>query len=88
MDEIITEYSESILRVELNRPTKRNAMTSSMYSALAEILNEADKDERARRVGYLKEIIANAQYLGTPYVISETGTFNTESDWVDRKSVV
>ena len=23
-----------------------------------------------------------AQYLGTPYVISETGTYNTESDWV------
>lgn len=41
-----------------------------------------DKDERARRVGYLKEIIANAQYLGTPYVISETGTYNTDSDWV------
>lgn len=41
-----------------------------------------DKDERARRVGYLKEIIAHAQYLGTPYVISETGTYNTDSDWV------
>jgi sugar phosphate isomerase/epimerase len=41
-----------------------------------------DKDERARRVGYLKEIIRHAQYLGTPYVISETGTYNTESDWV------
>jgi enoyl-CoA hydratase/carnithine racemase len=31
MDEIIAEYSESILRMDLNRPTKRNAMTSSMY---------------------------------------------------------
>ncbi len=41
-----------------------------------------DKDERARRVGYLKEIIKHAQYLGSPYVISETGTYNTESDWV------
>jgi enoyl-CoA hydratase/carnithine racemase len=50
MDEIITEYSKSILRVELNRPTKRNAMTSSMYVALAEILNAAAKDERARVV--------------------------------------
>ena len=50
MDEIITEYSENILRVELNRPTKKNAMTSRMYVALAEILNEATKDERARVV--------------------------------------
>ncbi|MCV3763973.1 sugar phosphate isomerase/epimerase family protein [Rhizobium sp. TRM95796] len=41
-----------------------------------------DKAEREKRVGYLKEIIAHAQYLGTPYVISETGTFNTDSDWV------
>ena len=24
----------------------------------------------------------NARYLGSPYVISETGTYNTESDWV------
>ena len=41
-----------------------------------------DKEERARRVGYLKEIIRNARNFGSPYVISETGTFNTESDWV------
>jgi len=50
MDEIITEYSESILRVVLNRPSKRNAMTSSMYVALAEIFSEAAKDERTRVV--------------------------------------
>ena len=41
-----------------------------------------DADERARRVGYLKEIIRNARALGSPYVISETGTFATDSDWV------
>lgn len=41
-----------------------------------------DLDERKRRVDYLKEIIRNARDLGTPYVISETGTYNTESDWV------
>lgn len=41
-----------------------------------------DAGEREKRNGLLKEIIAHAQYLGTPYVISETGTFNTESDWV------
>lgn len=41
-----------------------------------------DPAEREKRVGYLKEIIRHAQYLGSPYVISETGTYNTESDWV------
>src|SRR5712664_2329176 len=50
MDDIITEHSGSVLRVELNRPTNRNAMTSSMYVALANIFNDAAKDERIRVV--------------------------------------
>ena len=50
MDEIITEHSGSILRVELNRPAKRNAMTSSMYTTLADVFNDAAKDERTRVV--------------------------------------
>src|SRR6476469_5480934 len=50
MNEIITESSEGILRVELNRPQKRNAMTTSMYVTLAEVLNDAAKDERTRVV--------------------------------------
>ncbi|TIU88912.1 MAG: sugar phosphate isomerase/epimerase [Mesorhizobium sp.] len=41
-----------------------------------------DKGERDRRLAYLKEIIRNARDFGSPYVISETGTYNTESDWV------
>lgn len=41
-----------------------------------------DPGERKRRVGYLKEIIRHARDLGSPYVVSETGTYNTESDWV------
>jgi enoyl-CoA hydratase/carnithine racemase len=50
MDDIITDRSEAILRVELNRPEKLNAMTSSMYTTLAEIFNDATKDERIRVV--------------------------------------
>jgi enoyl-CoA hydratase/carnithine racemase len=50
MDEIITEQSESILRVVLNRPAKKNAMTSGMYVALANVLNDAAQDERIRVV--------------------------------------
>jgi enoyl-CoA hydratase/carnithine racemase len=50
MDEIITERSGSVLRVELNRPTKKNAMTSSMYAKLADVFNDAAKDERTRVV--------------------------------------
>ena len=50
MDEIITERSGSILRVQLNRPTKKNAMTSAMYTRLADIFNDAAKDERVHVV--------------------------------------
>ncbi len=48
-------------------------------------ITHPDREERGRRVGALKEIIRNARDLGTPYVISETGTFNTESDWVHHE---
>src|SRR4051812_34781028 len=46
MNEVLTERSESILRVTLNRPAKKNAMTSSMYVALADVFNDAAKDDR------------------------------------------
>jgi sugar phosphate isomerase/epimerase len=41
-----------------------------------------DPAERKRRLDQLKAVIRNARHFGSPYVISETGTFNTESDWV------
>ena len=45
MNEILTERSGNILRVQFNRPGKKNAMTVAMYAGLANLLNEADKDE-------------------------------------------
>ena len=50
MNEIITERSASVLRVQLNRPAKKNAMTSSMYLTLAEIFTDAAKNEQTRVV--------------------------------------
>ena len=50
MDEIITEHSGSILGFNLIVPTKKNAMTSSMYAKLADVFNNAAKDERTRVV--------------------------------------
>src|SRR5258707_7798704 len=46
MSDIITETSGSILRVELNRPAKKNAMTSAMYITLADLLNRATEDDQ------------------------------------------
>jgi len=45
MNEIITERFGSILRVQLNRPAKKNALTSDMYSTLADLLNGAARDD-------------------------------------------
>jgi len=45
MSDIITEQTGSILRVELNRPKKKNAMTAGMYTSLADIFNKAAADE-------------------------------------------
>src|ERR1700724_364840 len=48
MSDILTERSGSILRIQLNRPEKKNAMTSDMYVTLAELLNAATEDEQIR----------------------------------------
>jgi enoyl-CoA hydratase/carnithine racemase len=50
MNDIITEHSDGVLRVQLNRPASKNAMTSPMYIALADILNTAAKDDQVRVV--------------------------------------
>jgi len=50
MGDINTERSGRILRVELNRPAKKNALTAAMYTRLADIFNDAAKDEETRVV--------------------------------------
>lgn len=50
MSDIITERSGNILRIQLNRPAHKNAMTSAMYITLADLLNDAAKDDQIRAV--------------------------------------
>src|SRR5437763_8203988 len=50
MSNIITERSGNILRIQLNRPARKNAMTSAMYITLADLLNDAAKDDQIRVV--------------------------------------
>jgi enoyl-CoA hydratase/carnithine racemase len=45
MSDIVTERSGNILRVQLNRPARKNAMTSAMYITMADLLNAAAKDD-------------------------------------------
>src|SRR2546425_3572000 len=50
MSDIVAERSGNILGIQLNRPAKKNAMTSSMYITMAELLNGAAKDDQIRVV--------------------------------------
>ena len=50
MNDIITERSGPILRVQLNRPATKNAMTSAMYITLADLFNATATDDRTRVV--------------------------------------
>src|SRR6266487_3784163 len=50
MSDIITERSGYILRIQMNRPEKKNAMTLAMYITLADLLNNAAKDDLIRVV--------------------------------------
>ena len=48
MTDIIAERSGNIISIQLNRPAKKNAMTSSMYITMAELLEDAAKDDQVR----------------------------------------
>src|SRR6266705_1927034 len=50
MSDIVTERTGGILRVELNRPDKKNAMTAAMYTSLADSFRAAADDEAVRVV--------------------------------------
>src|SRR5467141_3614039 len=50
MTDIVTERSGAILRVQFNRPSKKNAMTSAMYITMADLLTSAAKDDHVRVV--------------------------------------
>src|SRR5713101_9398723 len=50
MSDIAVERSGNILSVQLNRPAKKNAMTSSMYIIIAELLDAAATDDQVRVV--------------------------------------
>lgn len=50
MDPVLTERSDGLLRIELNRPEKKNALTIAMYRALGDALQAASADAGVRAV--------------------------------------
>ena len=50
MNHILTESKGSILRIEIDRPDKKNALTSAMYQAMADAIKVAEADSKVRVV--------------------------------------
>ena len=48
--DILTERREHILRIKINRPQKKNALTIAMYAAMADAIVQADEDDDIRVV--------------------------------------
>lgn len=60
---------------------RRASVPIVAISAYTNLLHP-DPQKRADNIAAVKEILAHARDFGTPYVISETGTYNTDSDWL------
>src|ERR1700690_2122258 len=50
MNQIITENRDGVLRIEINRPDKKNALTAAMYQAMADAIKAAEADPGVRVV--------------------------------------
>lgn len=50
MSEILTERADGVLRIALNRPHRKNAMTGAMYDEMARLLADAARDADVRVV--------------------------------------
>jgi enoyl-CoA hydratase/carnithine racemase len=48
MNNILTENQGAVLRIQFNRPEKKNALTAAMYQALAHALRHAERDHAVR----------------------------------------
>jgi enoyl-CoA hydratase/carnithine racemase len=48
MTEVVTTREGAVQRVQLNRPDKKNAITTAMYAALADAITAADADPAVR----------------------------------------
>ncbi|MFD6134595.1 enoyl-CoA hydratase [Isoptericola sp. NPDC060257] len=49
-DDVLTSAAEGVATVTLNRPAKKNALTTAMYAALADALDAAEADAGVRAV--------------------------------------
>ena len=48
MKNILTESKDGVLRIEIDRPDKKNALTAAMYQAMADAIKAAEADSAVR----------------------------------------
>ena len=60
---------------------RRHNLPISCISGYTNLVHP-DPAKRQANIRHLKQLIRYANELGSPYVISETGTFDPDSDWV------
>lgn len=48
--EILTSKANGILTIEFNRPERKNAITSAMYQAMADAINDGEQDAAVRAI--------------------------------------
>jgi len=94
MSDILTERSGNILRIQLNRPARKNAMTVAMYNTMADLLNDAVKDDQIRVVLWhgagdsfsagmdLKEFFRDNDHLSPP---ERAHIYRTNAAWQWRQ---
>ncbi len=66
---------------KIRKAFRENNIPISCISGYTNLVHP-DPDTRKSNLKRLKKIITIARELGSPYVISETGTFHQESDWI------
>ncbi|MDI1227975.1 MAG: enoyl-CoA hydratase [bacterium] len=49
-DHVTTTVDDGILTIRMNRPEKKNALTGEMYQAMADALNDAEKNPAVRAI--------------------------------------
>ena len=97
MSEIRTACAEGILRVDFNRPDKKNAITAAMYQSLADALVNAGTDRSVRVIlfGSTSAIFTAGNDLGdfrsnpprdgeTPVAVGATGDAGGLYLWLDN----
>jgi enoyl-CoA hydratase/carnithine racemase len=48
--DILSSKADGILTIEFNRPERKNAITSAMYQAMADAINDGEKDTAVRAI--------------------------------------